>query len=72
MRHAWLVPSYCHIVRNERYKTIQLLILSLEQLMISKRNVSALGPKTHVASILIQSITVLYSQAINKLFIFMF
>lgn len=50
----------------------QLLILSLEQLMISKRNVSALGPKTHVASILIQSITVLYSQAINKLFIFMF
>lgn len=21
MRHAWLVPSYCHIVRNERYKT---------------------------------------------------
>lgn len=40
--------------------------------MISKRNVSALGPKTHEASILIQSITVLYSQAINKLFIFMF
>lgn len=71
MRHAWLVPSYCHIVRNERYKTT---VVDFEFGTVNdfKRSVSALGPKTHEASILIQSITVLYSQAINKLFIFMF